>query len=210
MLRLYDTPLTTGSRIADLVMPDIRKGGLPMRRTMLFALGGLLLGGIIHIAIVFMVPYYADHDAWAEMHRFGRDGQFHVLPVPEAGAEPLASLDPRMRAGGLPFQPRCRPGAHHRAFADEFWSVAVFDRRGRNIYSLNDRSADRSQLDLAILTPVQMAQLRQDPPASLETAIVLELPIDAGFVLLRAFVPDDSLAPSVAASLNAADCGGKL
>ena len=26
VLRLYDTPLTTGSRIADLVMPDIRKG----------------------------------------------------------------------------------------------------------------------------------------------------------------------------------------
>ena len=25
VLRLYDTPLTTGSRIADLVMPDIRK-----------------------------------------------------------------------------------------------------------------------------------------------------------------------------------------
>ena len=96
VLRLYDTPLTTGSRIADLAMPDIRKVALLMRRTILFIIGGILLGGIIHIAIVFMVPYYADHDAWAEMHRFGRDGQFHVLPVPEAGAEPLASLDPRM------------------------------------------------------------------------------------------------------------------
>ena len=181
-----------------------------MKRTLIFVLGGILLGGIIHIAIVFMVPYYADHDAWAQMHRFGRDGQFHVLPLPEAGAEPLASLDPRMVQAVCRFSLARGPVRVSAAFANQFWSVAVFDRRGRNIYSLNDRSADRAQLDLAILTPVQMAQLRQDPPASLETAIVLELPIDVGFVLLRAFVPDDSLMASVTASLKAADCGGSL
>jgi len=181
-----------------------------MKRTLIFVLGGILLGGIIHIAIVFMVPYYANHDAWAQMHRFGRDGQFHVLPLPEAGAEPLASLDPRMVQAVCRFSLAHGPVRVSAGFADQFWSVAVFDRRGRNIYSLNDRSADRAQLDLAILTPVQMAQLRQDPPASLETAIVLELPIDVGFVLLRAFVPDDSLMASVIASLKAADCGGSL
>jgi len=181
-----------------------------MKRTLIFVLGGILLGGIIHIAIVFMVPYYADHDAWAQMHRFGRDGQFHVLPLPEAGAEPLASLDPRMVQAVCRFSLARGPVRVSAAFANQFWSVAVFDRRGRNIYSLNDRSADRAELDLAILTPVQMAQLRQDPPASLETAIVLELPIDVGFVLLRAFVPDDSLMASVTASLKAADCGGSL
>ncbi len=181
-----------------------------MRRTLLFALGGILLGGVIHIAIVFMVPYYADRDAWAEMRRLGRDGQFHVLPVPEAGAEPLSSLDPRMMQAVCRFSLGAGPVRIGALFADEFWTVAVFDRRGRNIFSLNDRSADRARLDLAILTPVQMAQLRQDPPASLETAIVLELPIDAGFVLLRAFVPDDSLAPDVRALLQAADCAGTL
>ena len=124
---------------------------------------------------------------------FGRDGQFHVLPVPEAGAEPLASLDPRMLQAVCRFSLGRGPVRIQASFADDFWSVAVFDRRGRNIYSLNDRSAERARLDLAILTPVQMAQLRQDPPASLETAIVQELPIDVGFVLLRAFVPDNSL-----------------
>ena len=181
-----------------------------MKRTIFFIIGGLLLGGIIHIAIVFMVPYYANHDAWAEMHRFGRDGQFHVLPVPEPGAEPLASLDPRFVQAVCRFSLANGPVRIQAQFADEFWSAAVFDRRGRNIYSLNDRSADRTNLDLAILTPVQMARLRQDPPASLETAIVQELPIDVGFVLLRAFVPDDSLTASVTASLKAADCAGTL
>jgi uncharacterized membrane protein len=181
-----------------------------MKRTIFFVIGGILLGGIIHIAIVFMVPYYANHDAWAEMHRFGRDGQFHVLPVPAPGAEPLASLDPRMMQAVCRFNLSHGPVRVKASFADEFWSVAVFDRRGRNIYSLNDRAMDRSQLDLAILTPVQMARLRQDPPASLETAVVQELPISEGFVLLRAFVPDDSLRDSVTASLKAAICSASL
>ena len=41
-----------------------------------------------------------------------------------------------------------------------------------------------------------MAQLRQDPPASLETAIVVELPIETGFALVRVFVADESLLQS--------------
>ena len=95
-MRLYDTPLTTGSQIAGLEMPAITQGRLPVIRSLLYGLAGLLLGGVIHVAIIFMVPYYASHDAWAHIKSFGRDGQFHTLPVPEAGAEPLASLDPRM------------------------------------------------------------------------------------------------------------------
>ena len=181
-----------------------------MRRTILLIMGGILLGGVIHIAIVFMVPYYADHDAWAEMHRFGRDGQFHVLQVPQPGAEPLASLDPHMLQAVCRFNLGRGPVRVQATLADEFWSVAVFDRRGRNVYSLNDRSVDSAHLDLVILTPVQMAQLRQDPPASLETAVVQELPINSGFVLLRAFVPDDSLMPAISTALKTADCGGSL
>ena len=67
-----------------------------MRNTALFILGGLMLAGIIHIATVLLVPYFATNDAWAEMRRFGRAGTFHTLPLAEAGAEPLSGLDPRM------------------------------------------------------------------------------------------------------------------
>jgi uncharacterized membrane protein len=96
------------------------------------------------------------------------------------------------------------------ALPDDFWSVAIFDRRGRNLYSLNDRSADTSQLDLAVITPVQMAQLRQDPPPSLETAVVVELPIETGFALFRVFVADESLFGRASRALASADCAGSL
>ncbi|MEJ0097841.1 MAG: DUF1254 domain-containing protein [Bauldia sp.] len=179
-----------------------------MTRTILFILGGVLLGGIIHIVIVFLVPLYAGNDAWAEMGRFGPDRQFHMLPAPEAGAEPIPGMDPRMLQAVCRFDLGNGPLRVQAELPDEFWSVAVFDRRGRNVYSLNDRAAEGQKLDLAILTAVQMAQLRQSPPASLENAIVVDLPIQAGFVLLRAFIPDDSMLPSAHTALAGANCSG--
>ena len=181
-----------------------------MTRTVLFALAGLLLGGIIHIVVVFAVPYYANRDAWAQMEEFGADEQFHVLALPAPGAESLPSLDPRMLHAVCRFSLGDGPLRITASMPDDFWSVAIFDRRGRNIYSLNDRSAERSQLDLAVITPVQMAQLRQDPPESLETAIVIELPIDEGFALLRAFVGDESELAAATVALETADCAGSL
>jgi len=181
-----------------------------MRRTLLFALGGLLLGGIIHIAVVFICPLFPSRAAWAQMKKFGRDGKFHQLPIPEAGSEPLASLDPRMIYSVCRFSLGQGPVRITASLPEDFWSVAIFDRRGRNIYSLNDRSAERSRLDMVVVTPVQMAQLRQDPPAALETAIVIELPIDVGFALLRVFVADDSQLAQAVNAVSSADCSGSL
>ncbi len=181
-----------------------------MRRTILFVIGGLLVGGIVHVAIVFLVPYYAGKDAYSSIARMGSDGQFHLLPMAEPGAEAMPGIDPHFMEAACRFDLHSGPIRVRAAMPDEFWSVAVFDKLSRNVYSLTDRAVDGPDLDLALLTPVQNAQLRQNPPESLNTAIVLELPIDAGFIVLRALVPDDSLLPAVTAALKSADCSASL
>lgn len=181
-----------------------------MKRTLLFVVGGLMLAGIIHIATVMMVPHYATNDAWAKMRGFGRAGVFHIVPQAEAGAEPLASLDPRMLYSVCRFSLDDGPVRISATLLDDFWSLAIFDRRGRNAYSLNDRSADRAELDLTVITPVQMAQLRQDPPEALETSIVIELPISEGLALIRVFIADETMLPQARAALETADCAGSL
>ena len=181
-----------------------------MRRTLLFVAGGLMLAGIIHIATVLLVPHFATNDAWAEMRRFGRPGAFHIVPQAEAGSEPLAALDPRMLYSVCRFSLEEGPVRISATLLDDFWSLAIFDRRGRNAFSLNDRSADRAQLELTVITPVQMAQLRQDPPEALETSIVIELPIEEGLALIRVFVADETMLPRARAALDSADCAGTL
>ncbi|MEQ9691560.1 DUF1254 domain-containing protein [Bauldia litoralis] len=181
-----------------------------MNRTLLYVIGGLMLAGIIHITSVLMVPLFATADAWSQMRQFGRDGAFHVLPQARPGAEPLDGLDPRMLYSVCRFSLADGPLQISAALPDSFWSIAVFDRRGRNAYSLNDRAAERSELDLVIITPVQMAQLRQDPPEALETAIVVELPLDTGFALIRVFVSDDTMLPRARAALDSAECSNAI
>lgn len=181
-----------------------------MKRTTLFVLGGILLAGVIHIVTVMLVPQFATNDAWTAMKAFGRDDTFHVLPRAEAGDEPLPSLDPHMLYAVCRFSLADGPMRVTAELPNDFWSIAVFDRRGRNRFSLNQRSAERSELDMAVITPVQMAQLRQDPPEALETAIVVELPLETGFVLIRVFVADNTLLPRVQAALETADCSEGL
>jgi uncharacterized membrane protein len=177
-----------------------------MTRTLLFAMGGLLLGGIIHIAIILLVPSYSTRDAWTSVGRFGDDNQFHALPRAEPGTEALPYLDPGMAHAVCRFSLGKGPVRMQANLPDTFWSLAVFDRRGRNIYSLNDRSAENSALDLLIATSVQVAELKEQPRADLESSIVIENPGNSGFALLRVFVADPTLAARAADALDKADC----
>lgn len=181
-----------------------------MKRTLLFLFGALLLGGIFHIVVVLLVPFYADRDAWAEIERFGREDRFHLLPLAQPGSESLKSLDPWMLQAVCRFSLARGPVRMTAALPDDFWSIAIFDRRGRNMFSLNDRSAERTRLDVAVITPIQMAQLRQNPPESLETAIVVELPLEEGFAVLRVFVADETKLHDAAEAARTADCSGTL
>ena len=181
-----------------------------MIRTALFIVGGLLLAGIIHIAVVLLLPDFANRDAWTSMGRFGADGAFHVLPMTEPGTEPLPYLDPRMAYAACRFSLDEAPIRIRAAMPDEFWSLAVFDRRGSNLYSLNDRTAERTDIDLVIATPLQLARLRENPIDALAQSIVIEVPASRGFILIRAFVPDTMDAARVAGALAAAQCSADL
>lgn len=181
-----------------------------MIRTLLFVLGGLLLAGIIHIAVVLLLPDFANRDAWTSMGRFGPDGAFHLLPMSEPGTEPLPYLDPRMAYAGCRFSLDDGPIRVRAAMPDEFWSLAVFDRRGSNVYSLNDRTAERTDIDLVIATPLQLTQLRENPIDALAQSIVIEVPATRGFILIRAFVSDPSATANVTRALAAAQCSADL
>lgn len=181
-----------------------------MKGATLFVLGGLMLAGVIHIGTVLLVPHYAVNDAWAEMRRLGRAGTFHTIPLTEAGTGSLTSLDPRMMHAVCRFSMADGPVRISAHLLSDYWSIAIFDRRGRNAYSVNDRAADGSELDLTVITPVQMAQIRQDPPESMDSSIVIELPISEGFALIRVFVADETMVPRVEAALETADCSGTL
>jgi uncharacterized membrane protein len=170
----------------------------------------LLLGavgaGIIHIAILLMLPSFSERDAWSRLAEAG--GLYTAVRVGDGTGSPaiLISPDPFFKVVACRFD-LAEGALHVRAPGGvPYWSVSVYNRQGENIYSLNDRSSADGALDMVIATPVQLIEVRKNLPPEFETAVFVEADITEGMVLVRGFVPDESWNSSISTYLDRASC----
>ena len=89
---------------------------------------------------------------------------------------------------------------------ETYWSVALYNRRGENVFSINNRSAGMKDLDMLVLTGGQLAIIRENPPAEFEDLLVIETIDVQGFLLLHVFAEDSSQKPEILAGLKEASC----
>lgn len=176
-----------------------------MARLALALLTGLVGAAIVHIAVLFLAPRFSDHDAWSRLAAVAE--LYETVPLTEAagGARPLLGADPLMRAIGCRFD--LTEGIAHITATGEvpFWSIAVFDRGGLNVFSINDKTAGAG-VDIVLATPFQAIELRKALPEEFSGSIIAEVPEAEGLVVLRAFEPDWTFAPMVRQFLDAAAC----
>lgn len=152
---------------------------------------GLILAGIVHAASILLIPTLGSKDAARQIIRSAPALTFNSLE--ENDRIQLAAKDPFFKTAVCRFNLE-QGGIFVTADrASAFWSAAVYDARGRVLYSLSDRTAIANKLQLLIVSPVQMAAIRQLQPVELETSIVVETGAVDGFILLRSLVRDESL-----------------
>jgi uncharacterized membrane protein len=160
---------------------------------LLYALAiGVVGAAIVHIAILFLLPFYSEQDAWSRIAAAGAPNT--MVPIRGAGASQdlLRTPDPLFAVAACQFN--LAEGVTHLSAPGRipYWSIAIFNRAGQNIYSLNDRTAATGELDIVIATPLQLIELRKELPAEYENSIFIEVAIEEGMVVLRGFVPDQS------------------
>lgn len=181
-----------------------------MSRVIRIGLAGLLGAVIVHLVVILLFPAIGSNDVWSAMEGYGADGQFVVLPQPEAGTPERAYLDPMMVHAVCRFDNLGdAPVRVVAPLSGAFWSAAVFDRRGRNLFSVNDRTA-ATPLDFLLVGAADLAALQRDAAAVLEEAVVVDLAIESGLVVLRAFARDPSMMADLRAMLAAAQCNAPL
>ena len=167
---------------------------------------GLVGAGIVHVAVLLLLPVVSERDAWSRLA--GAGDLYTVTPLygDGAGKGVLRSIDPLFQAVACRFD--LADGVLHLGGVGRlpYWSVSVYDRGGQNIYSFNDRSATKGILDLVVLTPAQMVEVRKDLPQAYAESVFVEADIGEGIAVVRGFVPDDSWAPSVARELGHLTC----
>ena len=167
---------------------------------------GLVGAGIVHIAVLLMLPRLSERDAWSRLAAaadlyavVAADGSDDSPPVVEAP-------DPQFRAVACRFDLEDGPMRVKAAGAVPYWSTSIYDRSGENVYNFNDRTATGGALDFVVGTPAQMIEMRKDLPADLASSVFVEADIGEGVVVVRSFVPDDSWAKAIASFLGALSC----
>ena len=174
----------------------------------------LAIAAITHIVVVLLLPAHADNDAWSKVVAAGTPYRFATVARPDLANDPagaarssaIPGIDPLFAVAVCRFDLDAAPVSVLGEGEVPFWSLAIFDQRGRNVYSLNDRTAIDRRLDLVIANPAQRARLREAPPEDLERSIMVRSDISKGFVLVRAFTPDPSWVPAVTRFLDGATC----
>jgi len=167
---------------------------------------GIVGAGVVHLAILFMLPGYSVHDAWTRISNVA--GYYEPINLHEGG--PAASLptpeNPFIEASACRFN--LEDGMLHIRSEGNvpFWTLAIYDERGLNTFSVSDRVSNGPFLDVAVLTPLQMQRLQGEIPAELNQSLFLETSVIEGFVLVRSFVPDETWQPTVRAFLNGIRC----
>lgn len=168
---------------------------------------GLVGAAIVHIAVLLLVPAYSAQDAWSTLSRDGDLFELVRLPGGSPRSKGGRAPDPFIAAAACRFDLAGDGGARLSASAPAlFWSVSVYNRRGHNVYNLNDRSASDGALDIALVSPARMLELRKGLPEDMDGATIIEVEDDLGIIVVRTFRPDPTFVPAIEAFFESARC----
>jgi len=152
---------------------------------------GLVLAGIVHIVIIFLIPKYGTRDAWAFLSSRTDQFSFTRLDNNRSG-NAIAETDPFFAYGICRFDLSENGVIIQGQKSSTYWSASVFNDSGTVLYSLNDRTAIDNLPYMVIVSPVQSLELREIQPAELETSVVIEANTRRGYVIIRVLEPDSS------------------
>jgi uncharacterized membrane protein len=166
----------------------------------------LLLGLVVHLATLLALPSLATRTAAARLDALGTGSGFHALAPPGPDTTMPPSPDPFMRLAVCRYDLAGGP-VHIRApVSQSFVSTSFYTREGLNYYALTDRAAADGVIELTVYTGAQLSEVRLRQGPDTPDALRIEAPAEQGFVVLRALVPEASLADQVERTVEKASC----
>lgn len=178
-----------------------------MIRTLLWVIGGLVLGGIIHIAVILTLPILTGGGVWLQLAAMGAANRMVVLPPVEAGAPNPFRLDPELSYAVCQLDLRKGPGIVTGTLPQAFWSVAVYSHAGIVLYSTTNRDGIGQTLDLGIFNQAQTRLLAEQKLDIAEGLLIVESREDDVYVVVRLAPPHQIMRSRYEAQLQTLRCG---
>src|SRR5690606_17069740 len=127
-------------------------------------------------------------DGWTRLSEFAEAGRFRTIPT-ATDSMVIPGLDPMFVHGACFLTLEQAPGVLSLTAPERFWSLALYNDKGIAIFSLNDRTAQEGKLDMLIVSPVQNAQLKENPPEDIDEIIVVETESENLIAVFRLYAP---------------------
>lgn len=165
-------------------------------------LAGIIIGLILHIVSLLAIPALAPRDAYSRIADMGETNTFIQLSLLDENRS-LPFLDPAFAYLACRFDVAESPVRIQVPLNSPYVSMSFHDREGRAFFSLNDRSALGTILDVEIRD--QDDEDAKALPLGAGT-ISVTAPGPTGFVLTRMLIEAPSMAKSITESLPNAVC----
>jgi uncharacterized membrane protein len=174
---------------------------------LLFAIvGGILLGGVVHLVSVLALPRIATQDAYSRLTTITRPNAVTPLPPTEPGNTLLPFMDPAFAVAVCRYDLSTGPIKLAVPVSQSYTSVSFYTRSDVAYYAINDRSAGRRVIELDLMTEAQHAALPEDEDVTAADRLIIDSPTVDGLIVLKALAPEPGLMAQAQASLAAASC----
>ena len=177
-----------------------------MIRWLLLALGGALLGGIVHLATIIILPRTATQDAYSRLARSALVNTVTALPAPAPESAPMPFMDPAFASAVCRYDLSQGPLKLSVPVSPAYTSVSFYTRYDVAYYAINDRAAGRRVIELELMTTAQHNQMPEDEDITAADRLIVESPTPTGLIAIRALAPEPGLMPMARSAISAAKC----
>jgi uncharacterized membrane protein len=175
-------------------------------RWALLILGGVLLGGIVHLATVIILPRTATQDAYARLTPIAPVNTVVALPAPTPEKAAMPFMDPAFASAVCRYDLSQGPLKLTVPVSPGYTSVSFYTRYDVAYYAINDRAAGRRIIELDLMTKAQHEQVPEDEEVTAADRLIVESPTLTGLIAIRALAPEPGLMRVAESTVAASKC----
>ncbi len=177
-----------------------------IRWVLLFA-GGLVLGGIVHLAIIITLPRSATRDAYSRLAQVIKVNTVTPIPIPSASQTTMPFTDPAFAAAICRYDLSNGPMKLTVPVGPAYTSISFYTRRDIAYYAINDRAAGRRVIELNLMTEDQHSQLPDEEDVTAADRLIIDSPTVTGLIAIRSLAPEPGLMEKAKTAVAGATCG---
>ena len=177
-----------------------------MIRLLFTIIGGVLLGGVVHLVSVLALPRIATQDAYSRLAAVTTENAVTPLAQTNPANALLPFMDPAFAMAVCRYDLSKGPIKLTVPVSQSYTSVSFFTRSDVAYYAINDRSAGRRVIELDLMTEAQHEALPEEEDVTAADRLIIDSPTTTGLIVLKALAAEPGLMPQAQASLAASNC----